>query len=62
MLAVIQEFDLPLLRNVWLGKSVESAAYLHRIKVLREVPAAVRFVSFEPLLGSVGRPNLRNID
>lgn len=39
------------LSNVWLGVSVESADYLHRIDVLREIPAALRFVSAEPLLG-----------
>ena len=61
MLDALLALELPLLRNVWLGTSVESAAYLDRIKVLRRVPAAVRFVSFEPLLGSVGRPNLKDI-
>lgn len=39
--------------NVWLGVSVESAAFLHRIRVLRGIPAALRFVSAEPLLGSL---------
>lgn len=61
MLAAVTSLDLPVLRNVWLGTSVESAAYLERIKVLRKVPASVRFVSFEPLIGAVGRPNLRGI-
>jgi protein gp37 len=62
MRAVLEEANLPVLCNVWLGTSVESMAYIERIKVLRAVPAAVRFVSFEPLLGSVGRPNLRRVD
>jgi protein gp37 len=44
---------LPVLPNVWLGTSVESGEYLDRIESLRKVNAAVRFVSFEPLLGSV---------
>lgn len=39
------------LSNVWLGVSVESDAYAWRAKVLSEIPAAVRFVSAEPLLG-----------
>ncbi|WP_426615789.1 DUF5131 family protein [Bradyrhizobium sp. McL0616] len=52
---------LPVLRNVWLGTSVESADYLHRIDVLRRVRAAVRFISFEPLLGSVADANLKKI-
>ena len=53
---------LPMLNNVWLGTSVESLDYLDRIDELRNVKAAVRFVSFEPLLGSVGRPNLEYVD
>lgn len=39
------------LPNVWLGVTVESNAYAWRAKVLGEIPAAVRFVSAEPLLG-----------
>ena len=58
---VLKQAKLPLLPNVWLGTSVESAAYAHRIKILRTIPAAVRFVSFEPLLGYVGRPSLNGI-
>jgi len=53
---------LPVLANVWLGTSVENLDYLQRINELRNVKAAVRFVSFEPLLGSVGKPNLEGID
>ncbi len=37
--------------NVWAGTSVESAKYLPRLDVLAKVPAKVRFVSAEPLLG-----------
>jgi len=36
--------------NVWLGVSVENNATRHRITTLSEVPAVVRFISFEPLL------------
>jgi protein gp37 len=39
--------------NVWIGVSVESAEHLGRVDDLRCVPAAVRFVSAEPLLGSL---------
>lgn len=39
--------------NVWLGTSVETQAYVHRAWVLAEIPAAVRFLSMEPLLGPV---------
>jgi protein gp37 len=52
---------LPLLRNVWLGTSVEDANFLHRIDHLRRIPAAVRFISFEPLIGSVAGADLRGI-
>jgi protein gp37 len=52
---------LPRLPNVWLGTSVESAEYLGRITLLRAVPAAVRFVSFEPLLGPIPVVSLRGI-
>jgi protein gp37 len=51
-------FHLP---NVWLGTSVESSSYLDRINILRMVPASVRFVSFEPLLGPITFPDLTDI-
>jgi protein gp37 len=53
--------QLPQLRNVWLGTSVEDAERVERIEILGQVPAAIRFVSFEPLLGPVGDVNLTNI-
>ncbi len=52
---------LPVLENVWLGTSVENADYLYRLDHLRSVKAAVRFVSFEPLLGSVARADLSGV-
>ena len=39
--------------GVWIGTSVENQKYAPRITVLARLPAAVRFVSAEPLLGSV---------
>ena len=51
-----------ILPNVWLGTSVEDAAVTHRIEELRQVPAAIRFISFEPLIGSVGDVDLTDID
>ena len=53
--------DLPLIPNVWLGTSVEDERVLHRIDALRQTPAAIRFVSFEPLIGSVAGANLTAI-
>lgn len=38
-------------QNVWMGVSVEDARVLHRIADLQDVPAAVRFLSLEPLIG-----------
>jgi protein gp37 len=52
---------LPLLPNVWLGTSVESAEYADRIRQLQATTAAIRFVSFEPLLDSVGPVDLAGI-
>jgi protein gp37 len=39
--------------NIWMGVTVESYRYTHRIEALRMVPAKIRFVSFEPLLTSI---------
>ena len=47
--------------NAWLGVSVESADYAWRIDHLRTVPAAIRFLSVEPLIESVGELNLDGI-
>lgn len=43
--------DLPWPRNVWVGVSVEMQEQAWRAAELRKVPAAVRFISAEPLLG-----------
>lgn len=37
--------------NIWLGVSIENRRFVGRANVLRETPAAVRFISAEPLLG-----------
>lgn len=47
--------------NVWMGVSVETARYRFRIDQLRQVPAAVRFISAEPLLGPLGKLDLTGI-
>ena len=51
-----------ILPNVWLGTSVEDARVTHRIDELRAAPARIRFISFEPLIGSVGEVDLTSID
>lgn len=52
---------LPWPKNVWMGTSVENALYAHRSKTLTAVPAAVRFLSVEPLLGPIKRLPLSGI-
>lgn len=47
--------------NVWMGVSVENEDYLHRIDRLREVPAQVRFLSLEPLVGPLPDLDLNGI-
>jgi protein gp37 len=53
--------DFATLKNVWLGTSVEDGRVVDRIGYLRQTPAAVRFISFEPLIGSVATANLEGI-
>lgn len=48
--------------NVWMGVTVESAGYRHRIDHLRETGAAGKFLSLEPLLGPIPGLNLKGID
>jgi protein gp37 len=48
--------------NVWLGVSVEDDSQVERADILREVPAAVRFLSCEPLLGPLSSLDLARID
>jgi protein gp37 len=62
MLEMLSSPKIPVLKNVWLGTSVENTAYLGRIDLLRHTPAAIRFVSFEPLLAPIVDPDLSGID
>jgi protein gp37 len=48
--------------NIWMGVSVESEKYLHRIDSLRMAQAETRFLSLEPLLGPLPSLNLTGID
>jgi protein gp37 len=50
------------LRHVWLGTSIENDRWTSRADALRETPAAVRFVSAEPLLGPLPSLDLTDID
>ena len=47
--------------NVWMGVSVENRRFVHRADYLRQVPAAVRFISAEPLLGPLEGLDLTGI-
>ncbi|MFF5054014.1 DUF5131 family protein [Micromonospora sp. NPDC000663] len=53
---------LPWPQNVWIGVSVEDSSVLSRIDDLRAAPAAVRFISAEPLIAPLGRLDLEGID
>jgi len=52
---------LPWPRNVWMGVSIENRRFVHRANYLREVDAAVRFISAEPLLGPLEGLDLEDI-
>lgn len=54
--------NLPWSPNVWMGVSVENKDYVWRIQHLREVPAAIRFLSIEPLLGPIPGLPLDGVD
>jgi len=47
--------------NIWMGTSVESLDVAHRVDTLRGIPAAVRFLSCEPLLGPMHGIDLHGI-
>jgi protein gp37 len=48
--------------NIWMGVSIENRRFVHRADLLRTVPAAVRFISAEPLLGFLQDLKLEGID
>ncbi len=60
LLELNSEIDWP--ENIWMGVSVESADYKYRIDNLRKTNAYIKFLSLEPLLGSLGKLDLTNID
>ena len=47
--------------NVWMGVSVEDSHVVHRIHHLQSVPAGVRFLSLEPLIGPLNDISLQGI-
>jgi protein gp37 len=48
--------------NVWLGTSVEDMRVADRVDHLRDIPAVVRFISYEPALGSLEYLDITGID
>lgn len=54
--------SLPWSENIWMGVTIENDRLVSRAQYLRRVPAAVRFVSAEPLLGSLPSLDLTDID
>ena len=59
-LAALASF-LPWPENVWMGVSVENARVMHRVSDLQRIPAAVRFLSLEPLIGPLNGLPLEGI-
>jgi protein gp37 len=53
---------LPWAENIWMEVSIENRRFVRRADYLREVPAAVRFISAEPLLGPLEGLRLEGID
>jgi protein gp37 len=53
--------QLPWPKNVWMGVSIENADVLHRVRDLQAVPAHIRFLSCEPLLGPLDELPLAGI-
>ena len=48
--------------NIWQGVTVENRKTIDRIDCLRQTPAKIKFISFEPLIADVGKVDLTNID
>lgn len=53
--------DLDWTPNIWMGTSVENALVIHRIASLRQIPAEIRFLSLEPLIGPLPKLPLKGI-
>lgn len=49
--------------NFWAGTTIENERNLHRLEIIKEIDAEIRFISFEPLIGDLGNNyNLDGID
>lgn len=56
-----EHFNRTIPKHIWLGTSIEDADTLFRLEKLRKARCEIRFISFEPLLGSIGPINLDDI-
>lgn len=56
--SILQRGAIP---NLWLGTTVEDTTQKHRIDILRQIPAAIRWLSCEPLLSDLGTLDLSGI-
>ena len=54
--------DLKWGKNIWMGVSIENEQCKNRLDFLRRTDSLVKFISFEPLIGAVGKVNLKGID
>ena len=52
----------PIPQNVWLGTTVESQRVKHRIDLVRDLEAKVKWLSCEPLISDLGELDLSGID
>lgn len=62
MCAVVAQVQPDPLPNVWLGTSIESDRFCRRSAAIRATPAAVHFLSLEPLLGPLPSLDLTGIE
>jgi len=56
------DYKIPWSEHIWMGVTVEDSNYKFRIEDLRKTNARIKFISFEPLLGPIGKLNLNGID
>ncbi|MCS1410273.1 MAG: hypothetical protein M2R45_03465 [Verrucomicrobia subdivision 3 bacterium] len=49
-------------QNIWMGTSIESEKWVHRMDILKQIDAHIKFLSLEPLLGPLDELELSEID
>ncbi|MFC2143068.1 DUF5131 family protein [Candidatus Aenigmatarchaeota archaeon] len=61
MLEFTKKYYKKPISNLWLGTSIENSSVKNRINILKKTPSKIRFISFEPLIGPIGKLNLSKI-